>query len=85
LLLFVKFVVIFSLYFFFFKYFKLISTSIFAIIMVPELIDKLDAFRQISQTRLTRVLDSIGGPKDLIIESSVMKPMERFIGVKVLK
>lgn len=53
--------------------------------MTAEFIDKLDAFRQISQLRITKILDCIGGKKDLVIDGSLMKPLERFIGVKVLR
>lgn len=46
---------------------------------------KLDALRQISERKLLKILDSISGLKDLLIDHALMKPLERFIGVTALR
>ncbi|XP_072762753.1 vacuolar protein sorting-associated protein 33B [Anoplolepis gracilipes] len=48
--------------------------------------DKLNALQQISQRKLVDILDSIpGNTKDLIIEQKLMKILDSFVGVTVLK
>ncbi|EZA58768.1 hypothetical protein DMN91_009216 [Ooceraea biroi] len=47
--------------------------------------DKLSVFQQISQRKLVEILDSIPGSKDLIIEAKLMKILDSFVGVTVLK
>lgn len=47
--------------------------------------DKLSALQQISQRKLVDILDSITGKKDLIIDQKLMKSLDSFIGVTVLK
>ncbi|KAK0166696.1 hypothetical protein PV327_004186 [Microctonus hyperodae] len=47
--------------------------------------DRLNALQQISQRKIVDVLDSISGKKDLIIEQKLMKSLDSFIGVAVLK
>ncbi|XP_029659027.1 vacuolar protein sorting-associated protein 33B [Formica exsecta] len=48
--------------------------------------DKLNALRQISQRKLVDILESIpGSMKDLIIEQKLMKILDSFVGVTVLK
>ncbi|GAB1867074.1 Vacuolar protein sorting-associated protein 33B [Camponotus japonicus] len=47
--------------------------------------DKLNALQQISQRKLVDILDAIPGTKDLIIEQKLMKILDSFIGVTVLK
>lgn len=47
--------------------------------------DRLNALQQISQRKIVDVLDSISGKKDLIIEQKLMKSLDAFIGVVVLK
>lgn len=47
--------------------------------------NRLGALRQISERKLLKILDSISGLKDLIIEPALMKPLERFTGVTSLR
>ncbi|XP_071640644.1 vacuolar protein sorting-associated protein 33B [Temnothorax longispinosus] len=47
--------------------------------------DKLSALQQISQQKLVKILDTIPGTKDLIIEQQLMKILDSFVGVTVLK
>lgn len=47
--------------------------------------DKLSALQQISQQKLVKILATIPGSKDLIIEQKLMKILDSFIGVTVLK
>ncbi|XP_044579496.1 vacuolar protein sorting-associated protein 33B-like isoform X2 [Cotesia glomerata] len=47
--------------------------------------DKLNALQQISQRKLIDILDQIFGKKDFIIEQTLMKPLDSFVGVTVLK
>lgn len=47
--------------------------------------DKLGAFQQISQRKLIEILDGIAGKKDLIIEQKLMKLLDCFVGVTVLR
>jgi len=47
--------------------------------------DKLSVLQQISQQKLVKILDTISGSKDLIIEQKLMKILDSFIGVTVLK
>lgn len=47
--------------------------------------DKLSVLQQISQQKLVKILDTIPGTKDLIIEQKLMKILDSFIGVTVLK
>lgn len=46
---------------------------------------KVDAFRQISARQLTNILDSIPSPKDLVIDANLIKPLERIVGIAVLR
>ena len=47
--------------------------------------DKLGAFQQISQRKMIEILDVIAGKKDLIIQQKLMKLLDCFIGVTVLR
>lgn len=47
--------------------------------------DKLNVLQQISQRKLVEILDTIPGTKDLIIEQKLMKILDSFIGMTVLK
>jgi len=47
--------------------------------------DKLNVLQQISQRKLVEILDTIPGAKDLIIEPKLMKVLDSFVGVTVLK
>lgn len=47
--------------------------------------DKLNVLQQISQRKLVEILDAIPGMKDLIIEQKLMKILDSFVGVTVLK
>lgn len=47
--------------------------------------DKLGAFQQISQRKLIEILDGMSGKKDLIIEQKLMKLLDCFVGVTVLR
>ncbi|KAL7287479.1 hypothetical protein TKK_0018579 [Trichogramma kaykai] len=53
--------------------------------MDTTLNDRLNAFQQISQRKLVEILDAIAGKKDFIIEQKLMKILDSFIGVSVLK
>ncbi|XP_011647765.1 vacuolar protein sorting-associated protein 33B isoform X2 [Pogonomyrmex barbatus] len=53
--------------------------------MDVRLDDKLSALQQINQHKLVRILDNIPGTKDLIIEQKLMKILDSFVGVTVLK
>ncbi|XP_076235670.1 vacuolar protein sorting 33B [Calliopsis andreniformis] len=47
--------------------------------------DKLNILQQISQRKLVEILDAIPGTKDLVIEQKLMKILDSFVGVSVLK
>ena len=47
--------------------------------------DRLGALQQISQRKLVDVLEGIPGKKDLLIEQKLMKILDAFVGVTVLK
>lgn len=47
--------------------------------------DRLNVLQQISQRKLVEILDSIPGSKDLVIEQKLMKILDSFVGVSVLK
>ncbi|XP_031830018.1 vacuolar protein sorting 33B [Nomia melanderi] len=47
--------------------------------------DRLNVLQQISQQKLIGILDAIPGVKDLVIEQKLMKTLDSFIGVSVLK
>ena len=47
--------------------------------------DRLNTLQQISQRKLIEILDIISGKKDLIIEQKLMKILDSFVGVSVLK
>nr|XP_034185459.1 vacuolar protein sorting-associated protein 33B [Osmia lignaria] len=47
--------------------------------------DRLNVLQQISQRKFVEILDSIPGTKDLVIEQRLMKILDSFIGVSVLK
>lgn len=47
--------------------------------------DKLNVLQQISQRRLVEILDIITGTKDLIIEQKLMKILDSFVGMTVLR
>lgn len=53
--------------------------------MGSEFLSRVDALALVSQQRLVNVLDSIPGKKNIVIESSLMKSLERFVGVTVLR
>ncbi|KAK9506761.1 hypothetical protein O3M35_008638 [Rhynocoris fuscipes] len=53
--------------------------------MQYSLDQKLSALGQISQEKLLTILKEIHGKKDFIIEPSLIKPLERFIGVTKLR
>lgn len=46
---------------------------------------KLSALREISQLRLINILNQIPGKKDLIIDASLMKALDRITGISVLR
>jgi len=45
----------------------------------------LNAFTQISHTNLINILKDLPGPKDLVIEHILFKPLEMFIDMKSLR
>lgn len=45
----------------------------------------LNAFPQISHTNLINILKDLPGPKDLVVEHSLFKPLEMFIDMKSLR
>lgn len=47
--------------------------------------DRLNALKQISQRKFIEILDIIPGTKNLIIEQKLMKILDSFIGVTILK
>ncbi|XP_054016483.1 vacuolar protein sorting-associated protein 33B [Hylaeus anthracinus] len=47
--------------------------------------DRLNVLQQISQRKLIEILDTIPGTKDLVIEQKLMKILDSFVGVSVLK
>lgn len=47
--------------------------------------DRLGALQQISQRKLVEILDVIPGKKDFVIEQKLMKILDSFVGVTVLK
>ncbi|XP_058800863.1 vacuolar protein sorting-associated protein 33B isoform X2 [Phymastichus coffea] len=47
--------------------------------------DRLSAFQQISQRKFVEILDAIPGTKDFIIEDKLMKILDSFVGVSVLR
>ncbi|XP_076757973.1 vacuolar protein sorting 33B [Xylocopa sonorina] len=47
--------------------------------------DRLNVLQQISQRKLVEILDAIPGTKDLVIEQKLMKILDSFVGVSVLK
>ncbi|XP_014474691.1 PREDICTED: vacuolar protein sorting-associated protein 33B [Dinoponera quadriceps] len=47
--------------------------------------DKLNVLQQISQRKLVEILDVIPGTKDMIIEQKLMKILDSFVGMTVLK
>lgn len=53
--------------------------------MASDFTSRLDALADISQQRLVKILDAVSGRKDIIIESSLMKPLDQFIGASVLR
>ncbi|KAF6212914.1 hypothetical protein GE061_010624 [Apolygus lucorum] len=53
--------------------------------MQVSLDEKLGALSQISQRKLLDILTKISGRKDLIIDSSLIKPLERIVGVSKLR
>ena len=46
---------------------------------------RLSALREISQLRLINILNQIPGKKDLIIDGSLMKALDRITGISVLR
>jgi hypothetical protein len=46
---------------------------------------RLDALPQITQRKLLNIFDSIPDVKDLLVDPSIMKPLQRFTGIKALK
>lgn len=53
--------------------------------MQVSLDNKLGALAQISQKKLLDILTKIPGRKDLIIDSTLIKPLERIVGVSKLR
>ncbi|XP_012135950.1 vacuolar protein sorting 33B isoform X2 [Megachile rotundata] len=47
--------------------------------------DRLNVLQQISQRKFVEILDAIPGTKDLVIEQKLMKILDSFIGVSILK
>lgn len=47
--------------------------------------DRLNILQQISQRKLVEILDAIPGTKDFVIEQKLMKILDSFVGVSVLK
>lgn len=47
--------------------------------------DHLNTLQQVSQRKLVEILDVIPGKKDFIIEQKLMKILDSFVGVAVLK
>ncbi|KOC61594.1 Vacuolar protein sorting-associated protein 33B [Habropoda laboriosa] len=47
--------------------------------------DRLNVLQQISQRKLVEILDAIPGTKDLVIEQKLMKILDSFVGVSMLK
>lgn len=45
----------------------------------------LNAFAQISHKNLINILKDLPGPKDLVIEHRLFKPLEMFIDMKSLR
>jgi len=45
----------------------------------------LNAFTQISHKNLVNILKDLPGPKDLVIEHILFKPLEMFIDMKSLR
>jgi len=45
----------------------------------------LNAFHQISHTNLINILKNMPGPKDLVVEHRLFKPLEMFIDMKSLR
>lgn len=45
----------------------------------------LNAFPQISHTNLINILKDLPGPKDLVVEHTLFKPLEMFIDMKSLR
>lgn len=45
----------------------------------------LNAFSQISHQKLIQILKDLPGPKDLVIEHRLFKPLETFIDMKSLR
>lgn len=53
--------------------------------MARKLDSILEALRQISQEKLTRILDKIPGRKDLMIDQKILKPLDRIMKPSVLR
>lgn len=47
--------------------------------------DRLNVLQQISQRKLIEILDTIPGSKDLVIEQKLMKILDCFVGITLLK
>lgn len=47
--------------------------------------DKLNVLQQISQRKLVEILDTISGIKDLIVEQKLMKILDSFVTVTILR
>lgn len=45
----------------------------------------LNAFPQISHKNLINILKDLPGPKDLVVEHTLFKPLEMFIDMKSLR
>lgn len=45
----------------------------------------LNAFSQISHEKLIHILRDLPGPKDLVVEHTLFKPLEMFIDMKSLR
>lgn len=57
------------------------------LIFKKNMFDKklLNAFTQISHKNLINIMKDLPGPKDLIIEHTLFKPLEMFIDMKSLR
>jgi hypothetical protein len=50
-----------------------------------ELNKKLSSLQEISKTQLSKILSTISSTKHLVLEPSIIRPLERVCGVKWLK
>ena len=62
-----------------------LSFFFFPLKMSSLFLDRIEALAEISKKKLTKILDKIPGRKNLVIEPSLMKPLDRFIGASTLR